>query len=470
MSNLIIYELNEVPVRLFMHYADAFQNSAFARLVKHSRLFETHAADVGDLSPWISWPSLHRGVSNVEHGISELGQNLESINNDFPPIWQILASEGLKVGLFGSLQSFPVPLNRENYSFYIPDTFAASSETIPAEMATFQAFNLGMTGVNGRNVTSKILMKEAFQFAIQSPFMGLTGDTMRRLITQVVAEKFNNDRIVRRRSSQTEIAFDLFYSLQKKNRPDISFFFTNHLASSMHRYWPTIFPEDYLESKFDKDWLIRWKSEIPHSVVIANRQISRLMHYCDVQGGRLIVASSMGQAAVDGVKMLYKQALIDDVSKLLSVCGIGKDEWVPRLAMAPRVVLRPISDTFFEKIEKLKKILVCGQNINVELLETGDVRLDIFLLNKTSLVVEFEGNKLTPEAVGIKNVDLQDAAGSNAYHIPEGVFLVYDPKANLSDNSNHWMPISVLDVAPSILRYYGVEVPTHMSGDKKLLL
>ena len=74
---IIVYELNEVPRRLFDFYADAFPSSAFAQLRKHSHLFETLTADVGGLSPWITWPTMHRGVSNVEHEISELGQKVD---------------------------------------------------------------------------------------------------------------------------------------------------------------------------------------------------------------------------------------------------------------------------------------------------------------------------------------------------------------------------------------------------------
>ena len=71
---------------------------------------------------------------------------------------------------------------------------------------------------------------------------------------------------MRRRTSQVEIAFDLFFDQQLKTNPDVSFSFTNHVASSMHRYWPTVFPGDYSEGKFDESWLVRWKNEIPHSI------------------------------------------------------------------------------------------------------------------------------------------------------------------------------------------------------------
>ena len=70
---MIVYELNEVPKKLFEFYAEAFPNSAFGVLSSKSTLFETLTADVGSLSPWVTWPTMHRGVSNVQHEISDLG-------------------------------------------------------------------------------------------------------------------------------------------------------------------------------------------------------------------------------------------------------------------------------------------------------------------------------------------------------------------------------------------------------------
>ena len=125
---MVIYELNEIPRRLFDFYAEAYPKSAFAFLRSQSRLFETHAADVGSLSPWITWPTMHRGVPNVEHEISDLGQELASINAEFPSVYQKLSESGVRVGVFGCLQSYPLPKNVQDYEFYVPDTFAAGDE------------------------------------------------------------------------------------------------------------------------------------------------------------------------------------------------------------------------------------------------------------------------------------------------------------------------------------------------------
>ena len=118
--SVIVYELNEIPKKILDFYANSHPNSAFAYLRGHSKLFETNTADVGGLSPWITWPTMHRGVSNLEHEISDLGQNLSRVNKEYPNVYQILAKEGVKVGVFGCLQSYPLPESLDNFRFYVP--------------------------------------------------------------------------------------------------------------------------------------------------------------------------------------------------------------------------------------------------------------------------------------------------------------------------------------------------------------
>ena len=95
-------------------------------------------------------------------------------------------------------------------------------------------------------------------------------NTFLKLTNQLISEQINSDKLVRKRTSQVEICFDLYFKSETK--PDISFF--NHVASCMHRYWPTIFPDDYEKGKFSKNWITRWSGEIPHSIKVANYQLT----------------------------------------------------------------------------------------------------------------------------------------------------------------------------------------------------
>ena len=468
MMKTIIYELNEVPQKLFDFYAKAFPDSAFSRLKNNAQFYQTETADFGHLSPWVTWPTLHRGVSNAYHTISDLGQNLCEINKNFPSIWELLSSKGIKVGVFGSLNSFPLPKNLENYEFYVPDTFAAGNECFPDALSDFQSFNLSMVAANGRNVKSGIAVKEATKFLSRAHSMGLTLGTTRKLFSQVISEKFNKDRLVRRRTSQAEIAFDLYFKQLSDNLPDVSFFFTNHVASSMHRYWPTIFPQDYDHEKFDPNWLMQWRDEIPHAVTVANWQISKLLDLCDRKSMQLLIISSMGQAAVQDVKPVSKEVLITSIKSLFEYLRITNNEWEPRLSMVPQIVVKAKSADLVNKLDRLKKIFINGQNVAFEITSTGDIKLELKCETFDKIEILENGKNIDPKTIGIELIDLQDAAGSYAYHIPEGILINYVPKKFSSKSVKNWETISVLDVAPSLLKKFGGEKPDYMVGDANL--
>lgn len=461
--------MNEVPKKLFDFYADAKPNSSFGILKARSNLYTTSTADLGHLSPWVTWPTLHRGVSNVEHKISDLGEDLSRRDEALPPIWKILASQGVSVGVFGSLHSYNLANNLEDYKFFVPDTFAAGPECFPEDLNAFQKFNLSMVMKNGKNVTSKIAMHEAAEFLLKAPYLGLRGATMLRLAKQVMEEKLNPDRLVRRRTSQAEIAFDFYYKQLQKTKPDVSFFFTNHVASSMHRYWPTIFPKDYEEGKFDASWLKQWSMEIPHAVRVADQQLSLLINFAKNNGYRLVVLSSMGQGAVDDAEAIHSQILITDLKALMAYLGFSADEWEPKLAMAPQVVASVDTDGLEARLKVLDEIRVNGETLNYKIMENVGVQFDIHCFNQEAVnAIDGNGDTINPADLGLSVVHLQDAAAAYAYHIPEGILLEYDPSKTDPVPQSNWEHVSVLDVAPSLLKQFNVDKPGYMTGDDSL--
>ena len=68
-KKLILYELNEVPIRLINKYIEIKPNSSFKHLLEKGHFTETITHDKGELHPWTTWPTLHRGVNNKYHKI-----------------------------------------------------------------------------------------------------------------------------------------------------------------------------------------------------------------------------------------------------------------------------------------------------------------------------------------------------------------------------------------------------------------
>lgn len=464
---IIFYELNEVPSNIFNHFACLQDYPAFNKLKKTGRLFESVSSDIGHLSPWVTWPSVHRGVANTDHQITSLGQNLTNINKMFPPIWELLTSNGCKVGLFGPLHSYPMPQNLENYEFYVPDTFSLSSECSPRILESFQKFNLKMVSSNGKNVSSKFFLIDAFDFIINLRKIGVRKKTILKIVKQVISEQFNKNNLVRRRTTQSQLSFDIFLNQLTLKKPDASFFFTNHVASTLHRYWPSIFPNDYPSEMFGEEWLNTWKNEIPLAVKEADNQLLDLMEFIDRNPGyQLAVISSMGQAAVRDSRPLFNQVMITDITKFMQYFGISKSDWSPKLAMAPEIVVNFKHSNPEKLLENAKKIRINGSNLDINFLGSGDVLIVVNIGNADDLlVVDGSNNRIEPSSIGIEIVDLQDAAGCNAYHIPEGIFVLYGHHKN---NNPNWERVSTLDIAPSILNNFGLTVPNYMKGNRSL--
>ena len=319
----ILFELNEVPLRVVRHFAEHRPASAFAKILEQGRHWTTVTPDEGHLSPWITWPTLHRGVSSADHKIGALGQDVSAVDRKFPPVWSILAAAGRRVGMFGSLHSYPPPPDLGAYDFYVPDTFAAGPEAKPAELAAFQEFNLHMVDRSGRNVSGELPVKQAVAFLLRSLPAGIRPATMAKIARQVASERIWRHRTARRRTIQSLLAFDLFLAQLHSKKPDAAFFFTNHVASSMHRYWPATFTGDYSATKWSDEWVRRFAGEVDYVMAEADQMLGELLAFADRNPDTVVlVASSMGQAAVDeAARQVSTEILLRDMDKFLRAIG-----------------------------------------------------------------------------------------------------------------------------------------------------
>ena len=125
LDKLIIYELNELPKKILENYIRLFPNSNFAYIKKNGTYIDTITTDKGELHPWTTWPTFYRGIDNTKHNIKFINQEI-NINKKYPPIWEELIKRNHKVGIFGSLQSYP-PVINENTSSKVLQVIISTS-------------------------------------------------------------------------------------------------------------------------------------------------------------------------------------------------------------------------------------------------------------------------------------------------------------------------------------------------------
>ena len=76
--------------------------------------------------------------------------------------------------------------------------------------------------------------------------------------------------------------------------------------------------------------------------------------------------------------------------------------------------------------------------------------------------VAFLGDeKISFAELGLENLQIEDKSGSTAYHIPEGIMVIYDPTDTTAKEGITKIPSTA--VAPALLKNFGVEVPSYMS-------
>lgn len=459
---VILYELNEVPWRVVDDFVKANPRSNWARLLAQSRTFTSLAPDEGELSPWITWPTFHRGVPNTQHQIAFLGQDPSTFR--FAPVWELLRSQGHAIGVFGSLQSWPVPSLGPS-DFYVPDTFAKDATCHPRSLSAFQAFNLQNVRENGRVVQSRPSLWQAAVTSLRLLRLGLRMATVLAAARQLAAEPFDRRKAFRRAVFQGRIAFDIFLKSWRSRKPALATFFTNHVAGLQHRYWQAKYPEDFGPDEPALDPF--FARAIDYGMKIADRQLGALMRLSRSEGAILMVASSMGQEAVHKDSAPTEEELqLRSADSLARRLGLS----IPfhrNLAMEPQVALEFASAAEMERFAKelsrltdgagraLFESSAKGTTLSVTVHSPPDV-----LKNRRAMLRE--GSRKTPvplEELGF-HVIRPDSPGT-AYHKPDGILLVHGPGVVPLDARE---TVSTLDAAPTILDLFGTPAPAYMTG------
>jgi len=463
-NKVIVLELNEIPWEILDDYVATAPDSAVGRLLDQARCYTTMTADNGRLSPWTTWPTLHRGVDDTRHLIAALGQDRSRADRRFPPIWTVLRAAGLSVGVCGSLQSYPPPDDYASYAFYLPEASAADPVVHPPELVDFQRFNLTMSRESARNVDTSIATKEAFGVLAHSRRLGIRPRTYAALARQLVGERRRKSHRDRRRTYQSVLAFDVFEHQVRATRPHFSTFFTDHVASAMHRYWAAHRPGDYDELELDEKWLATFEDEVMWATGRADAMLARLMRFVDTTPGfELWVASSMGQRATRA-KTLETQVHLTRPVRFMQAMGLPDDAWQPRPATPPQFDLF-VDEAYVESfVQSLRSVAIDARPLRFKRRSRGLFSIDFGQPNLHGKrdVLTVAGDPRPLKTLGLESVEVEDGSGTTAYHQPRGVLAIYDP-ARSSDTGVGGRPeVSVLEVAPSWLAHFGLDRPAYM--------
>lgn len=459
MRKLLILEVNEIPFRIYDDFVAKHPESTLAQVFNQSAQYETVSTDQGELHPWSTWPTLYRGVDNTKHEIKDIGEDLKKRDEAFPPVWQVLTKQGIHAGVFASLHTHPLPQDLTNYDFLVPDPFANGDDTLPEKVRPFQAFNLAMSRKSGRSVDKGIDKSKAVKLLFALPGLGLRVKTIMATMSHLIAERFAGWKAIRRRTFQSILAFDLYLKLLKKHKPTFTTFFSNHVASSMHRYWAAAFPEDYKENNLPKDWIDRYGKEIEICMWKLDDMLEDIVKFLKKNPEyKLMVASSMGQAATEA-DLISHELFLSDYARLNQLLGdVGIQ---PVSAMHPQYNFK-VSEKEAERVKtELADISLNGEPLKFRQKEKTFFSVDLGYPNVETFDVLKGDEHLSIKDLGFEIKPIDDQSGGTAYHIPEGALFVYDIQHPVTPERKQ---IDLREVAPSILKGFGVSPPAYMLG------
>tara|TARA_Y100001978_G_scaffold163916_1_gene150773 strand:+ start:2503 stop:3891 length:1389 start_codon:yes stop_codon:yes gene_type:complete len=459
MEKLLIYELNEFPIRLLNEYILLKPNSTLAYISKQGLLKQTITSDSGELHPWSTWPTFYRGVDNSQHGLKFINQNKSFADQNYPSVWDILSIKNISIGIFGSLQSYPPPEINENIKFYLPDTFSADEKSFPKELEVFQKFNLSVVSNNNaiaRNIT--LLQIKNFLECLSNRCISFS--TLIKIIYQIIREKFSKKYKLRRALIQPIIGFDAYLKYLYKEKPSFSTFFTNHLAGMMHRYWFDYFPEDFEVAPRKKSDFKR--NSIIEALNIADSQLKTLLKFAMNNNYNIWIASSMGQDYIQRGNHT-KELFLKEPKNLIKILDLDLNNYNFLPSMYPDINIDCQNSLSVKKlIRKINYIFDINKE-QILKLRYEPIKNKINLIIKNSDVINkheylfIKDKKFKIQELGFETIERDQGTG---YHIPEGILLTYGNRSK--DLFYNFNTIDTKLIAPIILRYFNLERERYM--------
>ncbi len=413
-KKLILYELNEVPIKLIKLYSEIRPQSNISYLLKQGNILRTKTNDKGELHPWSTWPTVHRGVTNEKHKINFINQDLTKAKK-WPPIWEILANNKISIGIFGSLQSYPPYINK-NTKFYLPDTFAPTPDAYPKDLIAFQKFNLNVVNKN-KAIPRKFSLLDFSNFMKLLILRNIKINSILRIIIHLIQEAIYGRYRKRRSLMQAILSFDVYEKYLLRNKPEFTTYFTNHVAGMMHRYWDNLFENksNSIESLFNKNSIIE-------AMDISDGHIGKLLKISEYLNYDLLILSSMGQDSIDWGEYV-PELFIGNIKKLIKVLNLDINNYKLLPAMQPDLCIECKDQKSKKELEKniINIRSINGKSILPVRYKNQGLKLNISIQKSLSTVqnkfIVFNNQKHSLKTLGIEVIKREKGTG---YHIKEG--------------------------------------------------
>lgn len=455
---VLLVELNENTWNLINPLMDQGKLPTFARLKREGTWAAPLSVDLPpQLDPWITWTTVYTGRPQADHNVFFLQQPPETIRAR--RIWEICHEAGLRVGVYGSLCTWPPqPVN----GFYVPDTFAPDTTTHPANLQPIQELNITYTRSVRLPADQDTLLFKA-KLGAKLLALGLSIKTVARIAQQLAQERREPKLRWQRVSLQPLVNFDFFSRLYRQHRPEFASFHTNHVAHYMHTYWKAMQP-DAFPQETSADEVKIYSGAIEHGYRAADELLKGMLSLLDGETV-LVVASSMGQQPfITSLKKGKRIGQLRSLDRLIDILGV--EGRVRSLStMSDQFNLYPDTPSTMKTVtESLQATYVDAPHRPMFNIDTLENSLTVTLRHYDETTED--SRCFFPHqdpAHSFRYEDLVYGTGmvKSGCHDPEGMMLLYGPGI---EAGGHIKDCNNLDIAPTLLTLLGLPVPAEMKG------
>lgn len=442
---VILLEFNELCPDLLARWMNQGLLPNFRKFHSQSRVLAGQAdvAEQRHLEPWIQWYSLHTGFGYDQHQVFHLTDGPRRRLKD---IWGLLLENGYTVANCAGMNA---PGFRSPGSFYLPDPWCNSQEPYPPELQAYQ--RLVLTKVQENSNAAAAPQKHAHLKFLQFwTTHGASLDSIGAILRQLLREAFGRNQSWRRATLLDKVQYDIFSNYWRRLRPDFASFFINSTAHFQHAYFHLLEPQP-----FDGSPQKPADSDHKDAVLFGYQEMDRLLarfFELEKEGAMLVFSTALSQRPNPDAGLVYYRP--HDISALLAKVGVEPARLLPVMAHQYSAEF-PTQEAAERAMERLAGILYRGSPIfDVTIRKPSSLFFGVGAHGEISRDARLEFT--TSES---PSVDFYDVL----YRLPHTKSGMHQGQSALWFKTNdfrvHDEAVSILDVLPTLLEYYGVDAP-----------
>ena len=438
-------EFNELCPRLLKTWMAAGKLPNFKRFFDESQVF-LGTADVteqANLEPWIQWYSLHTGLDYYQHQVFNLTDGPSAGHVD---IWHALLDAGLSVGNFAGMNA---PAFHGRNSFYLPDPWCMTQPPFPPELGAFQKFVAAKVQENS-NLDRMVGPRDYVNFLTFLISHGVTWRTAALVASQLVSDVTTGKRKWRRAAIVDALGVDVFTHYWTRCQPDYASIFMNSTAHFQHAFFHTL-------ADLDDSGSNTTRADPENPIFYGYARMDRIIGYLDQllapHGVITMLTTAISQQSNPEAGKVYYR--FRDIKAFLRSAKV-----------VPRAVLPVMSQQYSLEFEdeaaaQAAKQTLSGLTMNGHpLLEFGQSPAGhVFCGNGLRRAVPED----TMLEMKVGNETQTIPFASMFYTIPHTKSGMHHPESAIwirtGSHRVHAEPRPIIDVFPTLLDYFGVDVP-----------